>query len=243
MILKLIILTVALWVLPVQSQILKFYSTANFTVKYDKHISIKEIKQLGTSLESSYTHYKNIFGIAFNHRPEILIFGTVRSFRTESKSQIFQDGDFKDGKLYFAFPDNAEQKERFPYVISRVIARALLVNIPACPEWLVAAYSLYAGNNLTIVGDPARYNISSFSDLSEDYIRAQNVKDLKEIYAKLASTIRFMINRYGESRVESMLKKFSDGGTISEVFESSFNEKMPLIEKAWVKALRIPLKE
>jgi len=74
--------------------------------------------------------------------------------------------------------------------------------------------------------------------MSEDYARLeQRPDDQKELYARLAATMSFLINRYGESKVESMFFQFYGGKSLDEVFEFIFGEKILDIEREWVKAL------
>jgi hypothetical protein len=243
MIPRLTILVLAFIFLSMQMKVLQTHTTTNFKIRYDKNIPTKHIQEIGTSLETKYSHYRKIFNISFDNRVEVFVFNTVGRFKAESQSRIYGDGDYRSGTLYLVYPANQEGKLNLDDVISRIVVHAVLTKIPACPTWLAEAYSIYTGDNLLTFGEPARFNISSFNDLGEDYNRVVDKKDVKELYAKLAYTIHFLIHRYGDAKVLTMLRNFKNGRTVEEVFESSFNENISDIEKAWVKELRTPLKE
>ncbi len=230
-------------ILGMQMKPYKTYTTSNFNLRYEKAIPTKEIEEISKIWESKYNHYRNYIGISFGGKSEIFILKTVGRFRAESQSSAFDDGDYRAGKFYLLYLGDPTHKENLSFVISRMIVKGLLEKIPTCPEWLAEAYSLYVENDLLSYGKPARVNIASLNDLAEDYNRASTKKDIKELYAKLAFTIQFMIDRYGNDRVVSMLKRFKSGKTLEEVFELSFNEKIQDTEKAWVTALRSTVRE
>ncbi|MDI6767542.1 MAG: hypothetical protein QME52_12035 [Bacteroidota bacterium] len=240
---RFILIMLAFMVLGMQIKPYKTYTTSNFNLRYEKTIPIKEIEEIGKICESKYNHYRNNLGTSLGSKSEIFILNTVGRFRAESQSRVFDDGDYRAGKFYLLYSGDPTHKENLPFVISRMIVKALLEKNPTCPEWLAEAYSLYAENDLLRYGKPARVNIASLNDLTEDYNRATSKKDIKELYAKLAFTIKFLVNRYGENKVEMMLKKFKSSSTLEEVFEASFNENFTEIERAWAKALQFSVKE
>jgi hypothetical protein len=217
--------------------------TAHFQIQYEKAIIANEIKEIGMMLEDKYSHFKNVFNISSVNRINVIVLNAVSRFKTESQSSIFDDGDFRSGKIYIVSPSGQNGQEKLRDAVTRVVAVACLEQISGCPQWLRDAYSLYVGNDLMKFGDPARFNIATFTDLGEDYNRASSIKDTKELYAKLALTIHFLVNRYGESKVELMLKNFKNGGSMEEVFSLTFNEKMADVEKIWVKVLQNSVKK
>lgn len=228
--------------LPMQSQIWKTLTTKYFVIRYERNVSQSAIQDINDGLTSAYLEYAKKFG-GHHNKWDVHIFSTVSAYKSKSRTRIFDDGDVTDGIIYLTVPKTLEQKAKFRTDVSkRLIIRALLEQIPALPRWLAESYALYIAGDIDRFGDPARYNIASFYDLSEDYNHASEKKDVKELYAKLAATAKFLINRYGDVKVESMLRSFKGGGTIEEVFESSFNEKISDIEKAWVNALQNPEK-
>jgi len=221
-----------------QSQQWANFSTKNFLIHYEKNISQSSLQYINDELTKVYKSYEKTFGRA-NQRLEIFVCATVSVFKSKSSSRIFEDGDVVDGIIYLVAPKTVEQKTNFHSKVSkRIIACAILEQFPGIPKWLAESYSLYAGGYLDDFGEPARFNISSFYDLNEDYNHATSKKDVKELYAKLAATAKFLINRYGDLKVERMLRSFDGRKAFDEVFETSFNEKISDIERAWVKALQ-----
>ena len=210
-------------------------STAHFRMQYERGIQEDEIRYTGALLESTYTHYAKVFGISFRRTTEVIVFKTIGRYRMESQSLIFDDGHYRAGRLYIMIPIGEDKREERRHSIARIVARAILEQIPSCPEWLAVGYSLMVGGDLERFGPPVRVNVAQFSDLGEDYNRSVTKKDLKELHAKIAATLQFLIGRYGEHAVVQMLQKFKNEDSLQEVFEASFNEKMKVIEDAWVK--------
>jgi hypothetical protein len=217
-------------------------NTANFRFRYDKNVSAEDIRKIGKELELAYTAYAERLGQSFHRKVDVYGFSSAARFRSESHSAAYDDGDIRDGKLYFNVGVVLKCDTAVRDPISRVAAEAILGEIKWCPRWLAEVYGIYAGKDITRFGPPAALNSSSFSDLTEDYARAENSRDLLEIHAKLALTARFLVDRYGERKVELMFLQFRRPLTVEEAFEAAFGEKLPVIEKAWAAALRSPPK-
>lgn len=233
----------AILTLGMQAAYFQTYSTAFFRIKYEKSVSVDDIKKLGQVLENQYADTHKRFGASLNHRINVYVYSSSIKYYSDSKSIEFDDGLFRDGKIFLISPKALNKGMKLSSVVARVVARAVLDEVKMCPPWLSECYSLYAGGDLSRFGVPARFKASGFSDLSEEYSTAEREKDVKELYAKLAVTANFLVNRYGEKKVEAMFDQFKAGSSLEEVFENSFNEKAPDIEKAWLEALKNPPKE
>lgn len=220
-----------------QANLSRSKSTAHFRMQYEKGVTDADIRLIGENLESAYVKYSKLFGISFKRPADVHVFRTLGRYRMESQSPVFDDGSYRSGRLYLMVTANEEDIEAKKYSTARVVSRAILEHIPSCPEWLKVGYSLVAGRDLERFGPPVRVNVAQFSDLGEDYNRGVSKKDVKELYAKIAATVQFFIGRYGEHAVVQMFQKFKTEDSLSEVLESSVNEKMELIEEAWVKHL------
>jgi hypothetical protein len=234
---KVFLIGFALLSISMQMNLSRSKSTIHFRMQYEKGIQEDEIRYTGARLESTYAHYTKVFGISLTRTADIYIFKTIGRYRLESQSPILDDGYYRAGRLYLMIPTGDDDRESRKHSIARIVVRAILEQIPSCPEWLKVGYSFMAGRDLDRFGPPVRVNVAQFSDLGEDYNRSVSKKDVKELYAKIAATLQFFIERYGENVVVQMLQKFKTEDSLSEVFETSFNEKMEVIEDAWVKDL------
>lgn len=231
---KIIILIIAIFSLAMQSDIKKSKTTSHFRIRYEKSINDEEINYISTVVESVYSRYTRMFEVSLNRMTEVFIYQTPGRYRLESQSKLFEDGYYRAGRLYLVVSRNEIDREKLKYIIARIVVRMILEQIPSCPEWLAVGYSLVVGRDLESFGTPARVTVSQFSDLGEDYNRSITKTQLKELYSKIAVTMKFFLIRYGDHAVELMLKKFKTEDSINEVFEMSFNEKIEAIEKAWV---------
>lgn len=234
------VIVFALTMLAMQTRSLQNKSTDNFRIRYPKNIPARQVSKIGKLLEQAYAEYRTKLGTSFRGKPDVILVATAGQLRQQSK--IFGDAAFRDGKIYI-FPskllvtDSSAQQS-----IARLVARTILNEIPLCPPWLAESYALYAGGLPLQLGKPAQLTESSFSDLHEDFARAENEQDLREIYAKLAATSRFLMDRYGEKKVEAVFAELKRGTSIEDALESSFGEKMNVIEKAWVNSLQAAVK-
>ena len=234
------VLLFALSMLSMQTRTLQTKMTDNFRIRYPRNISAKQAARVGKLLEEVYAEYRTKIGSGFRGKQDVVLVATTGQLRQQSV--IFEDAAFHDAKIYvlpsklFANDSSARQSA------ARVVARAILGEIPLCPPWLAESYSLYAGGQPLELGKPAQLTESSFSDLHEDYARAENEQDFREIYAKLAATSRFLFERYGEKKVEAVFAELKRGNAIEEALESSLGEKMNVIEKEWVISLQSAVK-
>ena len=243
MIVRWLLVLFAIATLGMQASYFQTYSTAYFRIKYEKSVAPEHIQKLGEELENTYADARKRFGISLNHRMNVYVYNSQIKFRSDSRSIAFDDGAFGNGNIYLMSPKILERTMKLQPVISRVVTRAVLDEMKLCPQWLRECYSLYAGGEQERFGRPARFKISGFADLGEEFAAAERQKDIVEIYAKLAVTADFLVDRYGEKKVEALFGEFKSGSSLEEIFENSFGEKIGDIEHAWMAALKNPTQE
>ncbi len=217
-------------------------STDNFRYRYDRNVRERDIRKIGTQMEALLAEYSARLGVTLRRKVDVYAFSTPERYRSDSKSSVYDDASFRDGKIYLdvAAVMKADTSQSSP--LARIVSDAILNELKWCPRWVAEIYGIYAGKDLDRFGPPAPVRSASFSDLTEDYARADNPKDLSEIHARLAVTARFLIDRYGAQKLEQMYRHFARPSTLDAVFEAAFGEKIPVIEKAWSEALRSPPK-
>ncbi|MBI5476068.1 MAG: hypothetical protein HY964_04950 [Ignavibacteriales bacterium] len=223
-----------------QLKSLQSMSSNYFRIQYEKTLPSEEVRSLTLDADKIYERYRTKFGYGFYGKKNLIILATSGRFRYESGSKIFDDGDFKNDNLYIVLRLNKDQNENLKNVLSRVISRALLDQLPTCPPWFAEAYSLYAGDAIEKFGKPVQLNISSLADLGEDYARSSDKRGLKDLYAKLGSTIEHFINKYGENKVDVVVKNLREGKLFEKVVPAIFNESMDDIERSWIRDLKNP---
>lgn len=243
MFIRLVFLLLSVIVLGMQTDVYNTYSTAYFRIKYVKSISVDDVKKIGELLETKYAEYRKKLNTTLHYKVDVCVFNSTSRLRSELKSKVFGEGAFRDGKIYLLSPELIGKDIPMEPIIARVVSRAILDEIKLCPTWLSECYSLYAGEDLTRFGLPARIKIASFGDLSEEYSTVQRQKDVNEVYAKLAITADFFVSRFGEKKFEGLFNEFNLNPSVEEVFESYFGERISTIEKAWIRALSSPSKD
>lgn len=217
--------------------------TSYFRIKYEKTVSSRDASKVGTLLEGSYAKYKKIFDISLSGRVDVTVYSSVERMKRDSKVPLFDDGVFRNGKMFMLSPSMIHRPAQLDNLIARMTSRAVLFELKACPHWLAECYSVYCGGNLPRYGAPSRLNVVSFADLAEDYSRAERPSDFRDAYAKLAITASFLVDRYGLEKFESVFEQLKKGVAVEVAFEAIFGEKIGVIEKAWVKALSLPVKD
>ncbi len=236
-------LVVVLLFTGMQSMYFQTHTTSYFRIKYEKPIPTRDASKIGSMLESSYAKYKKIFDVSLSGRVDVTIYNSAQRMARESKVPLFDDGVFRNGKIFMAAPAMMADEEKMRSLIARITSGVVLYDLKSCPHWLAECYSVYCGGDLSRFGMPNRLNVVSFADLAEDVSHAESLAEFREMYAKLAVTASFLVNRYGITKFESVFARFKKGASGEEAFESAFGEKIGVIEKAWVKALASPIRE
>lgn len=241
MFIKIIILSFLLPVIAVpQLKSLQSMTSQYFRIQYEKTISNDDVREIVAIAEKTYERYRAKFGFGFYGKKNLFVLTTAARFRYESGSKVFDDGDYKNDNLYIVARVDRDQKNLIKNILSRIISRALLDQLPTCPPWFAEAYSLFAGNDIEKFGKPVQLNISSLADLGEDYSRSYDKRGVKDLYAKLGSTIQHFVDRYGEQKVDAVVKSVRDGKILEEVLPVVFNESIGEIEKSWIRDLKNP---
>lgn len=216
-------------------------STASFRLRYDRSVTAKDADITGKKLDAQYEKLKVRLHRSLGNHPDVFLFKSIGQMRKDSKTELFDDGVYKNGKMYLLTSAVMKDEKQFERTCTRLTSRAILSSVRSCPPWLAEAMSLFFSGELRRFGSPAQLHIASFADLSEEFARSESARDQQEVYAKLSSTAAFLIHRYGEEKVLSAVSKFKPGVTVEDVFTKSFGEKMDVIEQAWVRVLAEPI--
>jgi|SRR5467141_1129265 len=217
-------------------------TTPTFRIRYDRTITASEIEKLGKLLEKTYGVYRGKFGLSGHRTIEVYALSSGNRVHTESRSRAFDDAVFRDGRIYLDARAVLRSDTAVHNPAARVVSESVLDALKGCPRWLIEVYGIHAAKEIDRFGAPARLSVSTFSDLNEDYLRAESANDLREMNAKLAATARFLIDRYGEKKLEDLYSQFKRGVFLEDAFEAAFGEKISVIEKAWAASLRSPPK-
>lgn len=208
-----------------------------FRIKYEKKISTRDAKAAAALLDTTASALSARLHVALRRKFDVQIYSSSDRLKREFRTGFFDDGFYRGGKIYLVNPKATNNDTSSIDAVSRVVSRSILSQVQQCPAWLAEAYSFYVGNALGRFSQPSRTNLLTFHDLSEDFARAEGALDRKEINAKLAATMSFLVDRYGESKVEKVFAEFKGDTSVEQVFESTFGEKISTIEQEWVKAL------
>src|SRR5438046_1332781 len=128
-----------------QSKGLASRTSPNYRLRYDKNVSAEEIKKLGKQLELACAMYTGRLGASFPRKVDVYCFSSPGRFRSESRSGVYDDGDIRDGKLYFNVDVVLKCDTALRDPVSRVVSEAILGEIKWCPKWLAEVYGIYAG--------------------------------------------------------------------------------------------------
>ncbi len=214
----------------------------NFIIKYEKGISQSQVNPVMSDLEIQFKNWNKRLGLVPTKADgiEVRIYKNENRYFRESGSLLKEEGFYSKGIIHLAPPSTLDKKGNRMNVLSRVVALSLLsaANDNGCPAWLAEAYGIYAGGDLRKYGTPLQVRSSNFGDMQQEFTQVRKEKDMINFYAKLAEVIKFLNDRYGTQKVDSLFTVFDGIKTFEKVFEQAFSEKYDKIEKAWGEAIR-----
>jgi hypothetical protein len=214
----------------------------NFIINYEPGISQSEIKLVMGDLEIQHKIWYKRLGLVPTQAGtiEVRVYKNENRYFRESRSLLKEEGCYSNGMINLATPSLLDQKGNRMNVMSRVVALSLLsaANDNGCPAWLTEAYGIYAGGDLKKYGTPPQIRTTSFRDFQQEFFQVRKEKEMVYFYAKLSDVIKFLIDKYGEKKLDSLFLAFDGIQTFEQVFEGMFSEKCDKIEKSWREAIR-----
>lgn len=213
-------------------------TTSNFIIRFEKGISNEDISKLSKTFDTVYYKLQKRLKISLSSRADVYVFSSKARFRSDAKSQLFDDGIFRNGKIFINSQIFFSDEDRLQNGSKRLIALSILDRLKLCPQWLKEAYALYVGEDLVRFSEPTRISLSTFSDLNEEFLRISSAKDEAEVYALLSSTAEFFVERYGGKKFERIFYEFYIGSSFEDAVEKSFGVALSEIEREWVKSIR-----
>ncbi len=212
-------------------------SSDHFTVTYDKEIPTADVGRMVDSLESRFLYYRKNLNINPARKLAVRMVANEKRFSTIVPRALFEGGDFLDNKIILNCEQVFSDSEQFKYVLSRTVVTAMTAQLQSCPHWLGTAYGMYVGNENKRFEAYPPGNVFALSDLDETFNRATSGRDLQQAYSALNTTMRFLIGRYGERKVQALFHQFDKRLLPVKAFEAALGEPFESIEEAWQRAL------
>lgn len=225
-----------------KSKNLRYTVLPHYRLNFDRTVDEKDVQLLSKELQRSYEYFQNKFSFAPSDKITVYLYSSKERPRGTLLYRVFDDSFYSEGKIVILASALHDEKRTLRLLVDRVVARAFLNNIVTCPEWMSESYALAAGYDFLRFGNPTRGHLSSFSDLGEDLSRADDVRDLRAVYAGLAATAKYFIDQYGDAKLDAVVKSLHSGHTIEEAIEGSFGGKFDDIERAWAEYMSSRLK-
>lgn len=217
------------------------YKSKNFLIKYERSISNPAVKSIASDLELQFKEWTKRLNLTPNKLPvEVRIYKTEKKYIQESQSTLKEEGTYSNGIIFLPAPSKLDEKGMRVNIVSRVVALSILsaANDNGCPRWLSEAYGIYAGGDLEKYGTPTILRAISFLDFQQEINQAKREKDLVYLYSKLSQVMKFLVDRYGKQKVDSIFIGFDGIKTVEQVFEETLSEKYDKIEMAWNEAVK-----
>lgn len=214
----------------------------NFIIKYEQGISQTQVSPVMSDLELQFKNWNKRLGLVPTKAGgiEVRIYKNENRYFRESGSFLKEEGFYSKGIIHLTLPSTLDKNGNRMNVLSCVVALSLLsaANDNGCPAWLTEAFGIYAGGDLGKYGMPLQVRTSNFRDMQQEFTQVRKEKDMINFYAKLAEVMKFLNDRYGTQKVDSLFIVFDGIKTFEQVFEQVFSEKFDKIEKAWGEAIR-----
>jgi|WetSurMetagenome_2_1015567.scaffolds.fasta_scaffold441451_1 hypothetical protein len=214
-------------------------STATFRVRHERGLSQEDAKFLAGLFEETYAGYREEYDITLGRKVEVRVLNSPARMKIEARTPAYTKAVVKNGKIYLLAASPIRDRDDIHDLVRRSVMMVMWEEVQTCPRWLAAAFSVYAGNAVEEFGQPAAVDVYTFEDLSEEYLRADSEKEIREVYAKLATAADYLVRRFGEKKFKAFIMEFRKSGiTIDEALTAAFGEKQSDIERGLVRAFR-----
>ena len=200
-----------------------------------------DLKGLADRLEVLYER----IGEQLQYRPKekmIVVLYSDGAFQEFTDSPSWAGGLF-DGKIHLAFRRVLHASSDADATLAHEYAHALVHRLAGgrAPTWLDEGLALHfegrtASWSDTILDDP-QTELTPLHALHGSFLSLPP-REATLAYAESLSATRFLIHRYGWSRVRRLLETLAQSGEFSAAFETALKEPYHVFEAAWATAQR-----
>ncbi len=221
---------------------MKYAILPHFRLNYDRNVAGRDIQLVEKELQRAYDRFSERLAFAPSSKFNVYLYSSKERPRGVLLYKVLDDSYYDNGKLVILASALHGEQQTVQALIDRVVARAYLGTIVRCPAWLGEVYSFAVSYEFTKFGKPTRGHLADFSDLGEDLQQAERESDLRAVYANIATSAKFLIDQYGDAKLDEVIKSVRNGHAVDEAMESAFGAKYDTIEHAWAQYMGSAIK-
>jgi hypothetical protein len=216
-------------------------SSVYFEMKYQGGVQETDVRNVLDYVQSERATIIHQVGFDSTKKIEVRLYNSVGRFLTGAGVKQPWRGAYYFKNVLHVQPVQAlEQRGILESAISYELAMGYLeaARHKGCPQWLQDAYAVYFSGEMKRLSQPVGVRLSAFSDLNQDIQQYPNPPQRDDVHFVLGQTMKFFIDKYGETKVYRLFREFDGMSSVETVFKRVFGEEYHAIERVWAGSVK-----
>lgn len=211
-----------------------------FTIKYEVGVNTPANFDLRTELNRARVKVSRDFRYRLNHK--IIVIGyDDDTYRNSVQHAPEWSGALYDGKIRLPLPEKRSQVE---FAISSIVhefTHAIIHDVAKghCPHWLNEGIAVYIEDkyglkrNINNYKKALKYKKLASLNTANDLFKSSDLFEVRLGYEQSFMFVKYLVKRYGFSRVNKVLAGLADTTDLNKVVDSVFLVDLATLERRW----------
>lgn len=211
-------------------------STVHIDVQYQRGVSQQEAQRVADFLQKEYSAISDQIGLDLKKKLVVRIYDTIGKYLSKTNQRRpWRGAIYWRGELHMQPVGALETRHIFEQALLYELALAILDQTSGrgCPRWLQESYAVYHSGEMANLTPPIGTKLAAFSDLDQDIQEYPTPPQREDVHYILGSTMKFLVEQYGETRAFGVFKVFNGMTAIEDVFKRQFKQEYRTIERTW----------
>lgn len=216
---------------------------------YPRDAQEHEIRNLLEFLQADRRAILTQLGLASEKPVQARTYESVSRFQSEAGlKQPWRGAMFAKGVLHIQPVQALVQRGIYETSLTYEMSMLLLEPVAAkgCPRWLRESYAVHHSGVLAKLTPAVGASLASFEDLDQDIQEHPNPPGRDDVQYVLGTTMKFLIEKYGEEKAYKLFRDFDGKTPVDGVFKRVLGEPYAAVEAAWaehIRALSAPVRK
>lgn len=208
---------------------------------YPRDAKENDVRNLLEFLQTDRRMILSQLGLANDRTVKARTYESVSRFQSEAgQKHPWRGALYAKGILHIQPVQALIQRGIYEASLTYEMAMVMLEPAAAkgCPRWLRESYAVHHSGVLPRLTPAVGASLASFADLDQDIQEHPNPPARDDVQYVLGTTMKFLVDRYGEAKAYQLFREF-DGKTPEDgVFKRVLGEPYAAVEVAWAEHIR-----
>jgi hypothetical protein len=207
----------------------------NFIVRHHPALDGEMMRRLVDQLESDYREFRYYFNLSAAGRTPVIVHDDVYSFARVPHVNRWEFGTVYNDEIHLAPLRTIRGATALSVVVTQQVVRLILYSrrMNGCPRWLYEGAAGYFAGLHELMDPPLHTLVRELSDLDELFARPANEIVFNDALYLSASTFAFMMERFGEANVVTLLRLFNGEFEYDQAIPYSLGVTTEAFERHW----------